>query len=173
MFFVGLGFTDFCIDAIKPHHLYTYSALILICYIFLDKSYLFTNKDIMCLSFLIVFINSEYWEFSYRFFKIVSWGIDKNDIQQLAHLLPFFGLKYTFNYRRKHFKIIIYGCLFTIITSMIKVLTLQNAHIYYQVFYMIVQRIVTLYCLTMFYITVKQNDNVILKRKRRGWFTYD
>jgi len=152
IFFMGLGFTDFCIDAIKPHHLMTYSALILICYKLLDNSNKFNNKDVICLSFLIVFINSEYWEFPYRFFKIMNYGMDKLDIQQLAHLLPFYGLHYTFDYKRVNFKILVKGLILLFITSTIRLFILQNILFYNCTFYMVLQRMMALYFLTRFYI---------------------
>ena len=129
--------------------------LILICYKLLDKSNKFNNKDVICLSFLIVFINSEYWEFPYRYFKIMNYGIDKLDIQQLAHLLPFYGLHYTFNYKRVNFKILIKGLIFLLITSTIKLFLLEGILYRYNLInliYLIIQRIVALYCLTSFYI---------------------
>lgn len=162
VFIIVIGLNSFCIDAIKPHHLFTYLSLILICYVLLDKSNKFSNKDVICLSFLIVFINSEYWEFPYRFFKIVNWEIDKNDIQQLAHLLPFYGLTYTFDYRRECFKPLIKGCLFTFITSTIRIFLLQKIFLSYMIIYMMIQRIGALYFLTRFYIISKKvngNDN--------------
>jgi len=154
-----LGFTDFCIDAIKPHHLMTYSVLLLICYKLLDNSNKFNNKDVICLSFLIVFINSEYWEFPYRFLKIMSNGIDKLDIQQLAHLLPFYGLNYTFDYKRVNFKILIKGLMFLLITSSVKIVLLEDLFFripfIYNRFFLIIQRVTALYCLTRFYILSK------------------
>jgi len=160
VFFVYLGlFTDFHIDAIYPYHLYVYSVLMYICYLLLDGANIFENKDVICLTFLIVFINSEYWEFPYRFFKIVNYGIDMLDIFQLTHFIPFILLSFSFDYKRVNFKILVKGLIFLLITSTIRIFLLKGIGDYHLV-YMYLQRLGALYCLTRFFIESKKDDKM-------------
>lgn len=145
-------YIKFHIDAIQSHHLWTYSILLWICYVLLDKSKKFSYKDVICLTFLLVFINSEYWELPYRFLKIMNFGVDKNDILQLTHFIPLYFLKYSFIYERKNLKILVKGLIFLFVTLMIRLFVFQSMTIDYHIFYMIIQRIGALYYLTTFFI---------------------
>lgn len=86
-----------------------YTALLLISYVILRYKYSFKNS--VCLAFLIVFINSYYWESVLHFNAIIFYGISFNQIVQMFHIIPAYFLvkKLEFNDRSKSIKLFIYG----------------------------------------------------------------
>jgi len=71
----------------------------------------FGFKDAVALSFLIVFINSYYWESMFHFNAIVFYGLSFNQIIQMFHLLPAYFLvkELEFYNVRRVIKLILYG----------------------------------------------------------------
>lgn len=67
--------------------------------------------DSICLSFLIVFINSYYWEFMFHFNAIIFYGLSFNQVIQSFHLIPTYLLykKLEIRNRPMFFKFIALG----------------------------------------------------------------
>jgi len=67
-----------------------YALLMLFSHYVLRYEYNF--KDTVCLSFLLVFINSYYWEFMLHLNAIMFYGLSMNQIIQGFHLIPAYFL---------------------------------------------------------------------------------
>ena len=68
-------------------------------------------KDAVALSFLLVFINSYYWESMFHFNAILFYGLSFNQLVQMFHLLPAYFLvkKLEFYNAKRVIKLILYG----------------------------------------------------------------
>ena len=84
-----------------------YIVLILFSYNILRFSYPFKNA--VCLSFLLVFINSFYWESMLHLNAIIFNGLSFNQFVQSFHLITAYYLYKMFNFHWKAFRIFIYG----------------------------------------------------------------
>jgi hypothetical protein len=97
-----------------PAHLIgLYILMVLLCAgFFITK---FSGKDAIALSFLIVFINSYYWEFMLHFNAIILYGLNFNQIIQMFHLFPAYFLvkRLEFYDKRKVIKWLLYGLVFS------------------------------------------------------------
>jgi hypothetical protein len=64
--------------------------MVLVCFILFSSKY--SLKDAVALGFLIVFINSYYWEFMLHFNVIIFHGVNFNQVIQAFHLIPAYYL---------------------------------------------------------------------------------
>lgn len=83
--------------------------MVLLCFGFFYSKY--SVKDSIALAFLIVFINSYYWESMHHLNAIIFYGLSFNQIIQMFHLLPAYFLvkRIEFYDSRRVIKFIIYG----------------------------------------------------------------
>lgn len=77
----GFSFSQYSNKILRMYVLFVY-----ISYYYLREKY--DVKDSICLAFLIVFINSYYWEMMLHINKIIFFGLDFNDVIQMLHLIP-------------------------------------------------------------------------------------
>lgn len=86
-----------------------YILMVILCFGAFYHQYGF--KDAVALSFLIVFINSFYWESFFHFNAIVFYGLSFNQLIQMFHLIPayFLAKRIEFYRPRKVIKLIMYG----------------------------------------------------------------
>lgn len=86
-----------------------YTTLLLISYAILRYKY--GSKDSVCLAFLIVFINSYYWESVLHFNAIIFYGLNFNQIVQMFHVIPAYFLvkKLEFYDKSKAVRFFVYG----------------------------------------------------------------
>ena len=86
-----------------------YILLVVICYGFFTTKY--SYKDSISFAFLIVFINSYYWESMHHFNAIVLYGLNFNQIVQMFHLIPAYFLmkRLIFHNLKRVKKLLIYG----------------------------------------------------------------
>jgi len=86
-----------------------YVLLMLYAYTFLRIKHSF--YDTVCFTFLLVFINSYYWEFMRHFNAILFYGLSFNQLIQAFHLIPVYLLyvKLEIEDRSMFFKLIVLG----------------------------------------------------------------
>ena len=77
----------------------------------------YSFKDSICLGFLLVFINSYYWEFMLHFNAIILGGLSFNQIVQMFHLIPAYLLydKLEIHDRKSFYKILIIGLIVSVL----------------------------------------------------------
>jgi hypothetical protein len=90
-----------------------YILMVMVCYGFFSTKY--PVKDAIALSFLIVFINSYYWESMHHLNAIVFYGLSSNQITQAFHLIPAYFVVRIINFynKRKVIKWLIVGMMFS------------------------------------------------------------
>lgn len=83
----------------------------------------YNYKDSVCLSFLLVFINSYYWEFMLHLNAIMFYGLSFNQLIQGFHLIPVYFLYRMIEIKdtRRVKKLILYG----LIVSTLNLLSIQ------------------------------------------------
>jgi hypothetical protein len=113
-------------------------------------------KDALALSFLIVFINSYYWEFMLHFNVILFYGLNFNQLVQAFHLIPAYYLvkRTEFNDNKVVKKKLIYGL-------MISGLNVVLLPFHYRIFTNNITRLCTLFIL----IDIVLND---IKKIKKG-----
>lgn len=84
--YLWLSITGFCFSQYTNNLLKFYVFLMLYTYLFLRLHHSFYNS--VCLTFLIVFINSYYWEFILHFNAIIFYGLSFNQLIQALHIIP-------------------------------------------------------------------------------------
>jgi len=101
-----IDMTQFSFNQYPYYLLRYYIGLILYSYVVLRFKYNF--YDTVCLSFLLVFINSYYWEFISHFNAIIFYGLSFNQFIQAFHLIPAYLLykKIWIENRKGFFKLI-------------------------------------------------------------------
>jgi len=116
-----LGITGFGFSQYNNELLMFYILLMLYSYYVLKHNYNF--KDTVCLSFLLVFINSYYWEFMLHLNAIMFYGLSFNQLIQGFHLIPVYFLyrKIEIKDTRRVKKLILYG----LIISTLNILALN------------------------------------------------
>ena len=104
-----LGITGFGFSQYSNELLMFYVLLMMYSYYVLSRNYNF--KDTVCLSFLLVFINSYYWEFMLHLNAIMFYGLSFNQLIQGFHLIPVYFLyrKIEIKDTRRVKKLILYG----------------------------------------------------------------
>jgi hypothetical protein len=123
----------------------------------------------VCLTFLIVFINSYYWEFMLHFNSIIYYGLSFNQFIQALHLIPAFLLyrKLEITDKSMFRKMIIYGLIFSVL-NLIELNILPN-HIYIVNTLInlrgFVNNITRFICLNLLILTITRYTK--LKKKRR------
>lgn len=141
---LGIGF-----DVFTPYYFVLYSSLVL--YSVYKLNIKFDFKTSLCLGFLLVWINSYYWEFALHFSAFIQYGLSKNGIQQGLHLLPVPMLLMSFKFQYVKEKIIrlLYGLIYSFFTIfIIDYLDLNN---YVLIFYLI-NRFICLYILVSIFL---------------------
>lgn len=80
-------------------------------------SHKYSFKDTVCLTFLVVFINSYYWESMLHFNAMLFYGISFNQFIQMFHLIPSYFLikRLEFNDIIKVKKMLLYGLVFSLL----------------------------------------------------------
>lgn len=113
--YLMLDMSGFSFSQYPNHLLKFYVILMLISYLILSHKYSF--KDTVCLTFLVVFINSYYWESMLHFNAILIYGLSFNQFIQMFHLIPSYFLikRLEFNNIKKVKKILIYGLIFSLL----------------------------------------------------------
>lgn len=149
LFPVGLGIiyyalviTGFEFSQYNNELLKFYVALMLYSYIVLRWE--FNYKDTVCLTFLLVFINSYYWESMLHLNAIMFYRLSFNQFVQLFHLVPVYFLNriiYITDYRRSK-KLIIYGL-------MISTLNLLSIFVVPNMYRRLVNNITRISCLSI------------------------
>ena len=86
-----------------------YILMVLLCIGVFSTKYI--PKDAIALSFLIVFINSYYWESMHHFNAIILYGLSFNQLIQMFHLIPAYFLmkRLEFHNSKRVKKLLIYG----------------------------------------------------------------
>jgi hypothetical protein len=86
-----------------------YILMVIVTFGLLSSEYRF--KEALCLSFLIVFINSYYWEMMLHINAIIFNGLNFNQIVQAFHLIPAYFLykRITFKHPKRVLKMLLYG----------------------------------------------------------------
>lgn len=104
-----IDMTQFSFNQYPYYLLCFYIVLMFYSYVVLRFKYGF--YDTVCLVFLIVFINSYYWEFISHFNAIIFYGLSFNQFIQAFHLIPAYLLykKMWIENRKGFFKIISLG----------------------------------------------------------------
>lgn len=107
--YLCLAITNFSFSQYTNYLLRFYVFLSLYTYIILRMYYSFYNS--ICLMFLLVFINSYYWEFMLHFNAILFYGLSLNQFIQALHLISAFLLyrKLEITNRKEFKKILYYG----------------------------------------------------------------
>lgn len=102
-------------EAIQTHHFISYSTFVLCSFVMLKNVY--DNRVALNLSFLIVYLNSYYWEFMKHFNSILVGGIDLNFFIQMFRLfpLPFLLTRFSFDNHKKIKTLLVYGLVFSVI----------------------------------------------------------
>ena len=102
--YYGISFSQY-----TPELLSFYILSVVICYGLFNIKY--SHKDSISLAFLIVFINSYYWEIMHHFNAIVLYGLNFNQIVQMFHLIPayFLAKRLIFHNPKRVKKLLIYG----------------------------------------------------------------
>lgn len=156
--YVWVSNNRFTADAIKTHHIETYIILLFIAKFFLESSY--SPIRVICLSIMLVFVNSYYWELPYHLFKVVNSGVDLNDLQQLLHLYPLVYLKDALRFHniRLTKKYILSGLALNIAIVMIR-LQFFGWVWKYNIGFMFILRIVNLVVLLLAFYTTEKKDN--------------
>lgn len=85
-----LSITDFEFSQYENKLLMFYVLLMMYSHYVLRHNY--NYKDTVCLSFLLVFINSYYWEFMLHLNAIMFYGLSFNQLIQGFHLIPVYFL---------------------------------------------------------------------------------
>ncbi len=118
-----------------------YILMVLVC--FSAFYHRFGFKDAVALSFLLVFINSYYWESMFHFNAIVFYGLSFNQIIQMFHLLPAYFLvkELEFYNARRVIKLILYG---VIVSGLHLTTTILFNYVIGKTFYFITTPIVRL-----------------------------
>ena len=108
-FYLWLVITGFEFNQYNNELLKFYVLLMLFSHYVLRYNYNF--KDTVCLSFLLVFINSYYWEFMLHLNVIMFYGLSLNQFIQGFHLIPVYFLyrKIEIKDTRRVKKLILYG----------------------------------------------------------------
>ena len=98
-----------------PELLAFYVLLVMICFGFFTVKY--SYKDSISFAFLIVFINSYYWESMHHFNAIVLYGLNFNQVIQMFHLIPAYFLvkRLIFHNLKRVKKLFIYGLIISVI----------------------------------------------------------
>jgi len=104
-----LSITGFGFSQYNNELLMFYVLLLLYSHYILRHNY--NYKDSICLSFLLVFINSYYWEFMLHLNAIMFYGLSFNQIIQGFHLIPAYFLYRMIEIKdiKKVKKLFIYG----------------------------------------------------------------
>lgn len=104
-----------------------YILMVLLCYSIFSIG--FFSKDALALAFLIVFINSYYWESMLHLNAIIFNGLNFNQIIQAFHLLPAYFLvkRIKFNNPRRVLKLLLYGLMISAFN--VSIITLGWRHI--------------------------------------------
>ena len=88
--------------------------MVLLCFGLFHSKY--SVKDSIAFAFLIVFINSYYWESMHHFNAIVLYGLNFNQVVQMFHLIPAYFLvkRLEFHNLKRVKKLLIYGLIISI-----------------------------------------------------------
>ena len=107
--YLMLDMSGFSFSQYPNHLLRFYVLLMLYTYTILSIKHSF--YDTVCLTFLLVFINSYYWEFMRHFNVILFYGLSFNQLIQAFHLIPVYLLYVNLEIkdRSKFFKLIVLG----------------------------------------------------------------
>ena len=110
-----LDMTGFTFSQYTNNLLKFYIVMLLYSFTFIRRKYSF--KDSVCLGFLLVFINSYYWEFMLHFNAIILYGISFNQIVQMFHLIPAYLLykKLDVHNIKLFKKLLIYGLIISVL----------------------------------------------------------
>lgn len=109
LFYLILDITGFEFSQYTNELLKVYTILMLYSYFILRNKYGFKNT--VSLNFLVVFINSYYWEFMLHLNVIMFYGLSFNQFIQALHLIPVFFLYRMVEIKdnRRTLKLICYG----------------------------------------------------------------
>ncbi|MBA7490192.1 hypothetical protein ES702_00727 [subsurface metagenome] len=109
LLYIWLSISNFSFNQYTNNLLMFYVFLMLYAYVILRVNYNFYNS--VCLTFLLVFINSYYWEFMLHFNVIVFYGLNFNQFIQALHLIPAYLLYRKLEITNKPMfkKILLYG----------------------------------------------------------------
>jgi len=145
-FIIVIAILNINIDAIKTHHLISYSIFVLITTYIFDRKFKQFNVAIS-LGFLLVFINSYYWESGLHIIAILNVGFTSNNIQQLLHLIsvPLLLKLFEFDNKKKTINYFLIGLLFSFSIPIIMI----DLKIVNDIFYFYYMYLIRIICLTI------------------------
>jgi len=163
LIYTGFSFSQYSNDLLM-----FYNVLLICSYVFLTNKY--NYFDALCLSFLIVFINSYYWEFMLHLNVLIFYGLNLNQFIQAIHLVPAYLLykKLEFDDIKKVQKLLLIGLMISTLNLMsIFIVPINIFGIKRSIIRVIVNKITRVLCLSILLLILNNHVENIKKEMER------